>query len=290
MNLKEALGDSLAGRIEIKYLPPCCFGEQFGSQEGNILEDLSYSAQKIAKRNLTEYLTYGGFPELLEDENHDQKSNILKNYKNTYFTRDLSLMANLENIEGLKAIFHALIRGVGSRYEYTSIQKESSLSYATVKKYINVLNSAGLTFKLYAYHLGAAKRYISSSKTYFIDNGIINAISDESSKGQLFENLVISEIEKRRQIGEIDCDELYYYQSLGGREIDLIIEEKNQITAIEVKSSISITGRDIRNLREFTIKSPKPLRKWIIYAGDKMYQEGGILILPFLHFFRRKYA
>jgi predicted AAA+ superfamily ATPase len=289
LNLKDSVGDTLAGRVDIKYLPPCCFGEHLGDKINSILHPMNIKDIKEASRKIEDYIQYGGFPELLLPENENIRDDLLKNYKNTYFTRDLAALTNIENVEGLKAIFQALMKGIGSRYEYSSLQKESGLTYITTKKYLNTLLSSGLAFKLYGYHLGTAKRYISAAKTYFIDNGIINAMTDECSKGQLVENMIVSEIEKRRQINEIQCDELFYYESAGGREIDVIVEEKKQITAIEIKASATITGRDLRNIRELDLKTKKPIRKWIIYLGNEMYHEDEILILPYCHFFRRSW-
>jgi uncharacterized protein len=288
-NLRDAVSDTLAGRIDIKQMPPCCFGEELGDRQNSILSPSSIKEIKEISRKMDSYLTYGGFPEVLIQETFEEKEEILKNYKNTYFTRDLAAMTNLENIEALKAMFQALMKGLGSRYEYSSLQKECGLSFVTTKKYLNTLISSGLAFKLYGYHLGAAKRYISSSKTYFIDNGIITSLTDECSKGQMVENMIVSEIEKRRQIGEIKCDELYYYETSSGREVDVIVEEKKKITAIEIKSSAQISGRDIRSLRELSFKSPKEIRKWIIYFGSECYQEDGISFIPFHHFFRRSW-
>ncbi len=288
-NLKDAVSDTLAGRIEIKQMPPCCFGEERGDRQSTILREKSIKEINEVAREVDSYLTYGGFPEVLNQKTSKAKEEILKNYKNTYFTRDLAAMTNLENIEGLKAMFQALMKGLGNRYEYSSLQKECGLSFVTTKKYLNTLTSSGLAFKLYGYHLGSAKRYISSSKTYFIDNGIITCLTDECSKGQMVENMIVSEIEKKRQIGEIKCDELYYYQTSGGREVDVIVEEPNQITAIEIKSLTPISGRDIRSLRELSLKSSKKIRKWIIYFGTELYQEDGIHFIPFYHFYRRSW-
>jgi uncharacterized protein len=175
---------------------------------------------------------------------------------------------------------------IGNRKKWRA--KETGLSVPTTKKYLNTVTGSGLAFKLYGYHLGPAKRYISAAKTYFIDNGILTALSDEASSGQAFENFVVSEIEKRRRLGFIGCDELYYYESTGGREIDLILDDKKILTAIEIKSAKSISGRDLRNLREFTIpSSTKKLRKIIFYLGEEQHKESGIEIIPAHQFFAR---
>jgi predicted AAA+ superfamily ATPase len=163
---------------------------------------------------------------------------------------------------------------------------ETGLSTPTVKKYLNTLIQSGLLVKLYGFQLSDAKRHISSAKTYFIDNGILTAVSRRVSNPQLVESFVISEIEKRRRLGLIKCDELCYYESIGGREVDLNIDEPKTVTAIEIKSGKSISGRDIRNLREFNINSDKILKKIIYYSGSNVSAVDGIQIRPLASLFR----
>jgi uncharacterized protein len=284
LHLLDATGDTLAGRIQIYHLSACCWGEEIGpSLSGKTKSDL-----KTAQRNLKGTLQFGGFPEILNDKMESEKEEILTQYKNTYFTRDLADLSSIENIEGMKALYQAIIKGLCSRYEVSSLVKETGMSTPTVKKYMNAFLQSGLMFKLYGYHLGAAKRYISSAKTYFCDNGVISSLSDEYSSGQGFENFVISEFEKRRKIGFYKADQLYYYESTGGREIDLIIEEKNQILCIEIKSSQNISDREIRSLREFSIPNQKKsLLKFFVYQGKEHFKSQGIEFVPVTHFYQR---
>jgi uncharacterized protein len=275
LNLFEKSTETLAGRIQIFYMTPACFGENFGPALSFEKIDNDLSLQKQAQRQLKLFLKSGGFPEILTAA-EDEQNELLKIYKNSYFTRDVASINNIENVEGLRALYMALIVGLGSRYEVSSLVKETGLSTVTVKKYLNTLQQSGLLFKLYGYHQSSAKRYISSAKSYFIDVGILNSLSTDFSKGQLIESFVISEIEKRRRLGLIKADELYYYESVAGREIDLIYEEEKEITIIEIKSSLKVTARDLRNIREFKINTDKKIRKIIYYLGSEAYFENDL--------------
>lgn len=286
LDLFQKSTESLAGRIEILYLPPACFGEEHGEpikfdqwKKNNVI-------QKEAARSLDSFIQYGGFPEVLVADTSEEKANILRNYKNTYFTRDVADLNKIENLEGLYALFQALIVGICSRYEVSSLVKETGMSTQTVKKYLNTLVHSGLLFKLYGYHLSAAKRHISSAKSYFIDTGILSSLSQDFSYAQQVENFVVSELEKRRRLGFFNCDHLYYYESTGGREVDVIIEEPKNIWAIEIKSGKTISGKDIRNLREFAVKSDKPLNKIIFHMGSDYYREDNIEVRPISTLFR----
>lgn len=285
LNLLEASSETLAGRIQIFHLPPACFGENLGAPISLKAFQDSFDLKQKSLRELESFKKSGGFPEVLESGDSD-KVELLNIYKNSYFTRDVAQLNNIENVEGLRALYLALIRGLGSRYEISSLLKETGMSTPTIKKYLNTLIQSGLMFKLYGYHLSEAKRFISSAKSYFIDVGMLQALSQDFSTGQLIESFVISEIEKRRRLGFIKTDSLFYYESVGGREIDLIYEEENTVTAIEIKPTKNISGRDLRSFREFEIKSNKKLRKLIFYAGSEFSKEQTIEIRPLNSLFR----
>ena len=281
LELFQSTTETLAGRVEVLELPPSCFGENAGPRQS--FRDMTPPEQMTASRKLNDFMRFGGFPEIVSQVTSGEKDALLRNYKNTYFTKDLADLSSLENLEGLRAMYQALIRGLGSRYEVSSLSRESGLSVPTTKKYLNSILQSGLGFKLYGYHHGPVKRHISAAKTYFCDNGVLTSLSDDVSHGQLVESFVISEIEKRRKLGIIRADQLFYYESVGGRDIDLIVEEPEQVTAIEIKASHSIGGRDLRTLREFVLKpnSNKRLKKIMYYGGTSIAQEGEIEIRPF---------
>ena len=97
----------------------------------------------------------------------------------------------------------------------SNFAREAGISHSTTKKYLNALQQAQLTFRIYGYQFGPAKRYIKSAKTYFADNGIIHSLKIGISSGQILENYVLAELEKRRKIGMIKADQFYFYKSVG---------------------------------------------------------------------------
>ena len=195
------------------------------------LDDLDYL--DWANRRLSGATTYGQFPEVLIQEKDSDKHEVLVNYRNTYFTRDLMQLSNIENLDGLLAVLQHLTRSMGSHLEVSNFAREAGISHPTTKKYLNALQQAQLTFKLYGYQFGPAKRYIKAAKTYFADNGITHSLNAGVGAGQLLENFVVAEFEKRRKLGMIKADQFYYYKSTGGNEIDLVFEADHTVYAKE---------------------------------------------------------
>jgi len=289
IGLMDAASDTLAGRINIFSLPTACWGEDQGEPTHSVLDDQADLPQiKEAYRRLKEAIAYGQFPEVLGQENGEKKKDVLVNYRNTYFTRDLMQLSNIENIEGLLAVFQHLIRSLGSHLEVSNFAREAGISNPTAKKYLNALKQAQMTFKLYGYQYGPAKRYIKAAKTYFSDNGIITSFNSSVNEGQLLENFVISELEKRRKLGFIKSDQFYYYKSAAGNEIDLIFEVDETVHAIEIKSTKRPGPKDFRNLRQFKDRLNRPVKRILFYLGEEYGAVDGIQLLPIGTLFRGK--
>lgn len=281
IGLLDSTADTLAGRIELYSLPTACFGENNGIPDHDVLDAQLNPAQiQQRQRFLNEALTYGQFPEVLIQDDTNDKHNLLINYRDAFFVRDLLQLSNIENREGLLAILHHIARSLGSHLEISNFARESGLSHPTTKKYLNVLNQAQLTFQLYGYQYGPAKRYIKSVKKYFADNGILHSLNIPLNEGQILENFVISEFEKRRKLGYLKCDRMYYYKSAAGRGINLLFEKDGSLIAIEIKNTKHPTERDLNNLVEFRKQMKKQVDCYLLYPGLEYLSIKDIRIIP----------
>ena len=287
IGLLGAMADTLAGRIQIYSLPTACWGENIGPPSHKIFElNTNPILIKQGQRSLSDALNFGFFPEILMQEKPVDKKDLLQNYRDTYFTRDLMQLSNMENMEGLLAIFHHLARSIGSHLEVSNFAREAGLSHPTTKKYLNNMHYSQLTFRLYGFQYGPAKRFIKAAKNYYSDNGILTSLNIPLNEGQLLENFVISEFEKRRKLGILKCDRLYYYKSAAGREIDLIFESKDDIYAIEIKNTLRPSSRDVRNLVEFSMGMKKKVKMYLFYTGEEYGSIKEVQIIPVSGLFR----
>jgi predicted AAA+ superfamily ATPase len=280
--------ETLAGRIAHLECPTFCWGEEIGQPTHRCLEMPSDPLQVFeANRSLETALAFGGFPEVALAGDTRDKREILRNYKNTYFTKDLLLLSNIENADALMALMAYMSIATGSHIDVSNAARESGLSHPTAKKYINVLLASRLAFKLYGFQYGPAKRFTRAAKYYFSDVGILEALGVTVSQGQRLESFVVSEMEKRRKLGRFSCDRLHYYKSAAGAEIDLVIDEPHQTTAVEIKHTRAPGPRDVRHLRSFVRqKSDKPRRAFLIYLGERVLDLGDVTALPVGHLWR----
>ena len=272
LGLLDASADTLAGRMDILSLPTACWGEDQGPATHRILDDqIEPPRIRAANRLLDDALTFGQFPEVLGQPAAPDKHAVLINYRNTYFTRDLMQLSNIENLDGLLAVFQHLARSIGSHLEVSNFARESGLSHPTTKKYLNALQQAQLTFKLYGYQYGPAKRFIKAAKTYFCDNGILHSLNAGISDGQRLENFVLAEFEKRRKLGFLAAEQFYYYKSAAGHEIDLVFEKGGIVHAVEVKA---------------TRNPGPPVKAVLFYRGDHYETVDDIRLIPIAALYR----
>jgi len=285
--LLDAASDSLAGRMRIVSLPSGVWGEERGPATHRLLDDkVDISRLRQADRSLDDALDFGQFPEVVTQSTAEGRKDILRMYRDTYFTRDLMQLANIENLDGLLALYHGIATSIGSPVDISHLARESGLSFPTTKKYLGALSASQLTCRLLGYQYGPAKRYIRSAKLYFADTGILKALGARIGHGQLLENFVVGEFEKRRKLGMLAAPQLYHYRSIGGREVDLVFEIGDSVVAIEIKATKSPGPRDVRNLREFGERADGKVSCFLFYCGDKYVDLDGVSCIPVSALFR----
>ena len=287
LGLLDASADSLAGRVEIRQLPTACWGEEDGAPTHRIFEERAPFGQlRTAARRLERAMEYGQFPEVLTAASDDERLRTLKNYRDTYFTRDLMMLSNIEDLDGLLALYQHLCRSIGSLSETSSLAREAGLSFPSAKKYVGALVQSGLVFKLPGYQYGPAKRHVKAAKIYLADMGIAAGFGAPLSEGQRLENFVIAELEKRRRLGFLRSDRLYHYRSAAGREVDVVLDSGDAVTAIEIRSSRTPRGRDLRNLEEFIDRLGRPVRRVLLYRGLEYDRAGHVELIPVAALYR----
>lgn len=166
-------------------------------------------------------------------------------YLSTYIERDIRELSNV--IDSLK--FMRFITAVAARdsqlLNYKGIADDADIDQATVKAWLNILETLGIIFYLHPYSNNTLKRTIKTPKLYFYDTGLVCYLTKWSSpeiamngamNGALFENFIISEIMKS-YCHHAATPYLYYYRDRDGKEIDLLIEGDGNLYPVEIKKS-----------------------------------------------------
>lgn len=152
-----------------------------------------------------EYMLYGGLPQILSYTTEEQKVRFLKTLFDETYIKDIKERYDIRKDDDLEELINTMASGIGALTNPNKLantfrsEKKSSVSYDTIKDYIDYLCDSFLIEKSTRYDI-KGKRYVNSPyKYYFMDLGLRNARINfrQSEKSHLMENMIYNELRIR---------------------------------------------------------------------------------------------
>ncbi|MFW6285742.1 MAG: ATP-binding protein [Nanoarchaeota archaeon] len=224
--IKSDLAVKLSGRYFYTSVYPLSFNEYLYF---NNLKDLKSIE---IKKEFENYIKYGGFPRVVLEKNNDFKQEILKNYFQTIYMKDIIVPNKIRSNEDIYKLLYYLLSNVGKHFSFTSLSKVLNISVDTIKEYIEYMAKTYFVTILNKYDYSLKKQLVNPKKIYSIDTGVINAIAFKFSEnyGRLLENLIFTQLKRQDK-------EIYYHNNK--YECDFVIKEGLDIvSAIQVTASL----------------------------------------------------
>ena len=193
--------------------------------------------------NIDQYLVYGFYPELISIDSGAEQARYLTEIVDSYLLRDILAIDGVKNAQKMHDLLRLVAYQVGSEVSTDELGKQLGVSRNTAERYLDLLQKVFVLYRLGGYSKNLRKEVVKSSKWYFQDNGIRNAVlndfrpfADRSSeeRGALWENFIIGERMKRKH-NNLSNINLYFWRTYDQQEIDLIEEDGEIITAYEIK-------------------------------------------------------
>lgn len=229
-DLGNKTGEPLTGRSSTYNLYPISQTELIKSE----------NAVKT-RQNLDERLIFGSYPEIFNIDSLAEKVEYLKDLVNAYLLKDILVLENIKSSGKIYDLLKLIAYQVGSEVSYDELGKQLGMSKNSVQVYLDLLSKVNILFKLGGYSSNLRKEITKSSKWYFFDNGIRNAIindfrlpANRTDMGILWENYCIYERVKRNAYLRKDVS-YYFWRTYDQQEIDLIEESEGQLTAADMK-------------------------------------------------------
>ena len=194
--------------------------------------------------NIDQHLVYGFYPELISIDSGAEQARYLTEIVDSYLLRDILAIDGVKNAQKMHDLLRLVAYQVGSEVSTDELGKQLGVSRNTAERYLDLLQKVFVLYRLGGYSKNLRKEVVKSSKWYFQDNGIRNAVlndfrpfADRSSeeRGALWENFIIGERMKRKH-NNMAGTNLYFWRTYDQQEIDLIEEDGEIITAYEIKS------------------------------------------------------
>jgi predicted AAA+ superfamily ATPase len=239
--LKNTAGARLSGRYFTDIIYPLQFKEYLsfiGAGELPVLEKKS-----LVKK----YLQFGGFPRVALEKDESLKQELLKNYFQTIYLKDIIFPNRIRNNRDIFDLLYFITSNIGVPFSYTNIGKVLGMSTDTVKEYVAYAEQSYLIYALSKYDASVKKQIANPKKIYCIDTGIVNAVSFKFSenRGRLVENLVFLELARSGK-------EVFYHKEKS--ECDFLLKDGRSIShAIQVAVSLkdeNVKKRELKGLAE----------------------------------------
>ena len=272
--ITQTVSQSLAGRTSVRQLHPFTYSE---------------STQLTGvERSLEETLFTGSFPRVFKPGCNT--NDWYQSYISTYLERDVRMIKKIDNLTHFQQFVELCATRSAQLMNYASLAGDCGISQPTAKSWGSILEASHLLYRLTPFFGNLRKRIVKMPKVHFMDTGLVCALLNIRSLDQLrshplfgsiFETWVVSEIFKKRcHTGEHRG--LSFYRDSNGAEVDLVVDEVNFLSLIDVKASrtpatILLSGvkRVAKNFHRF-----ESVGQIVIYGGEQLQNRSTGTLLP----------
>lgn len=290
--LSKQVRTEFAGRGEEVKLHPLTFRE------------FITTTQKDKAEALTDYMIYGGLPQVVEKESHEEKVEMLEALLENVYMRDIVERYKIRNTEVLDELLNILASSIGGLTNATKLAntfvsvRHENVSRNTIVKYIDYICESFLLEKANRYDI-KGKRYIDSPyKYYFTDCGLRNMKLNfrQVEYTHLMENLIYNELIARGFKVDVGVVQKQIRDDNGERsrqylEVDFICNQGSRRyyiqSAYRMKDEIKVRQE------EASLTNIDDSFKKIIIIGEYtpvLHNEHGITILSIYDFLLNDYS
>lgn len=271
--LLQSISQSLAGRTAILHLLPFSLEELFAH---------GYKHERY------ENWIYRGFYPRLYDKNLTPQQ-WLTPYLETYIERDIRNIINVHDLLQFQTFMRLCAGRIGQIVNLTSLGNDIGVDHKTIKKWLSVLETTFTIFLLRPYYRNFNKRLVKTPKLYFFDTGIAcyllgirssSELNTHYAKGNLFENLILSELWKN-ELNNARRPNLYYWRDSSGHEVDCVFEQTGQLHGIEIKAGRTISSDYFNGLNYLRNTAKEMFSKaLVVYGGEEPQQRSAGKVIP----------
>ena len=229
-DLNNTLGEPLVGRKNTLYLFPLAQ-----------LEFFQYENYKQTKGNLEQRLLFGSYPELEQYEDWNDKQDYLFEIVNAYLLKDILIYDGIKSSHKIYDLLRLIAFQVGKEVSLQELGNQLQISKNTVERYLDLLSKVFVLFKAEGFSRNLRKEITKSSRWYFYDNGIRNALINNfntlklrNDVGDLWENYLATERIKSQHYKKQKIHNRFW-RTYDQQELDWVEERGDQLSGFEFK-------------------------------------------------------
>ena len=216
----------------------------------------------------------GGLPRSYTARNDEMSGRWREQYVATFLERDIPQLGITIPAATLRRFWLMLCHYHGQVLNSSELGRSFGVSDMTVRRYVEILESAFVVRLLQPWHANLGKRLVKRPKLYLRDSGLLHTLlsvrttrdlATHNKLGASWEGFALEVA--ARAIGRRN-EELFFWATHSGAEVDMFWRERGRNWAIEVKYA------DAPRLTPSMASAMKDLelaRLWVIYPGAQTY-------------------
>lgn len=271
---RNASADLLGGRAVLRYCHPF-----MASELGDAF-------------SLDQALQVGMIPLVLNSPPETPES-ILSTYLDLYLQEEVTSEGVIRNLDAFARFLEAATFSHAQLLSASDIAREASVKRSTVDGYFKILEDMLITRHLPIFTKRAKRNLVGHDKYYFFDAGVFRALRpkgplDRPSEidGACLEGLVFQHLTAWNDYGGGE-NQLFFWRTKAGVEVDFIIYGPSCFHAIEVKNADKLTRRDAAGLESFHDDYPEATCALLYRGTDALKISEHCTALPVEQFLRQ---
>ncbi|UCH92497.1 MAG: ATP-binding protein [Candidatus Aminicenantes bacterium] len=275
----ENISTTLRGRAWSIEVFPFSFKE-FAAFKGSKADDLLLASEERFRmvEYFSEYLKWGGFPEVISAKSEFEKQKIIKEYLDAIFFKDLVERYEVSNLPLLKTLKNKIFSTFSTKFSLTSFYNKTKGSFPFSRdllyRYYQHLLDSKTVFAARKFSDSEYKKTRNPAKVYIIDSSLSQRVAHDDS-ARVLENTVFIELLRRNY-------KPHYFSN--ANECDFIAVREDKTDVIQVTYQLDERNRQ----REFNgiIEAAKRIRTNIGYiltyneADEFVIEDINIKVVP----------
>jgi len=212
---------------------------------------------------LDNLMIYGSYPEILNTQSVEDKKEYLIGIRDSYLLKDILEFESIRSPSKITDLLKLLAFQIGNEVSLNELSNNLGIAKQSVERYLDLLEKTFIIKKVGGFSRNLRKEVVKTSRYYFWDNGIRNAminnfndLSQRNDVGMLWENFIFMERLKTKSYKRIFSND-YFWRTYDKQEIDLIEEREGKLFGYEFK------------LKAKKLKAPKAFSE--AYPGSEFH-------------------
>lgn len=267
--LRASSANLLPGRSHLFNLFPVLQAERGARSRVLPLPDRQ-AAANFPRHSLDELLLYGSLPGVLL-ESREARKRTLEAYSELYIEEEIRREGLVRDVGAFSRFLELAAGESGQIMNLSGVSKESGVPITTLRLFYQVLVDTFVGYWLPPYAGRDRSRLLKTPRFYFFDLGVRNAAAHlplsadliKLQSGKLLEHWTGLELYHRcKLLGH--GYRLGFWRTVGGAEVDFVIETPRETIPVEVKWTDRPSLSDARHLAHFIELHPSRARQAFI--------------------------